>query len=292
MASLTKMMTALVALKDEQDDTAVEMTVPPAVRKTYGQIIYLNPGETYTFGQMLKALLLDSANDAAITIAVNVAGSQAAFVRRMNAEAATLGLRETHFVNVHGLDAPGHYSSAHDLALLGAAAMRDPVFRRVVAMRRATIPWPQKHSVRTLTNINRLLTGFAGADGIKTGYTTDALNCVVGSVEAGGHEVIAVVMGEGARWVWRDESALLNFGIKASRSLPLAPPATPVSTVRAAAVAPAPPRPAPARQATPRWPWSEVAAGLLALGGIVTLARRTRRRRRWRWRTPYWAVRR
>jgi D-alanyl-D-alanine carboxypeptidase (penicillin-binding protein 5/6) len=288
MASLTKMMTALVALRDWHDDTARQMVVPEAVNKVYGEMIYLQPGETYTFRQMLLALLLDSANDAAVTIAVNVAGSQSAFVAEMNQEARLLGLNETHFVNVHGLDAPGHYSSAHDLALLGAAAMTDPIFRQIVALPHAQIPWPAKNSVRDLYNINRLVTGyFPGATGIKTGYTSDALNCVVGSADRGGHEVIAVVMGEGPYWVWHDEATLLNYGLTAAQAIPLPPPPpTLPMVVRVAATTPKV-MDSPVRLASggapARSPW-DLAAGVAAIGTVAAVVRRGRRPRRWRWR--------
>jgi D-alanyl-D-alanine carboxypeptidase (penicillin-binding protein 5/6) len=286
MASLTKMMTALVALRDWHDDTSRRMVVPPDVTKTYGEVIYLQPGEVYTFRDLLLALLLESANDAAVTIAVNVAGSQAAFVDEMNEEAGLLGLTETHFANVHGLDAPDHFSSAHDLALLGAAAMTDPVFREIVGLPHATIPWPAKGSTRDLYNINRLITGFPGADGIKTGYTTDALNCVVGSANRGGHEVIAVVMGEGPYWVWRDESALLSYGLQAAQAIPLPPPppTLPMVVRAAAAAGTAKAADQPAGAADVRSggsPWAML-AGITALGGMAAAVRRRARPRRWR----------
>jgi D-alanyl-D-alanine carboxypeptidase (penicillin-binding protein 5/6) len=283
MASLTKMMTALVALRDLHEDTATVMTVPPEVKRVYGEVIYLTPGETYTFGELLDALLLESANDAAVTIAVNAAGSEQAFVAQMNDAAAALGLSETHFVNAHGLDAPGHYSSAHDLALLGAAAMQDPVFRAVVGTRRATIPWPEKNSVRTLTNQNLLLAGFPGANGIKTGYTSEALNCVVGSAEADGREMIAVVMGEPRTWEWRDESDLLRYGLDTAPTLPLPPrPEAAAAPVHASAAFAGAVRSPQAARRPGSWPWLAALLG----GGAFAAALRSRRParpRRWRW---------
>lgn len=287
MASLTKMMTALVALRDWHDEMSRPMTVPSDVKQIYGEVIYLQPGEVYTFQQLLQAMLLDSANDAAVAIAVNVAGSQAAFVDDMNQEAKLLGLTETHFANVHGLDAPDHYSSAHDLAILGAAAMTDPNFRQTVAMRQATIPWPVKNSVRQLNNINRLLDLFPGATGIKTGYTTNAMNCVVGSANANGHEIIAVVMGEGPYWVWRDESAFLSYGMQADQgvqaptapTLPMVVHATAAMKAQEAAVLATGPTPT---TGTGRGPWPLV-AGVVAAGGLAAAVQRRRRARRWRW---------
>ncbi len=283
MASLTKMMTAYVALRDWHDNIARQMVVPQAVTKVYGTMIYLQPGEVYTFKQLLEAMLLVSANDAAVAIAVNVAGSLPAFVAEMNREAQLLGLTETHYADVNGLDAPHHYSSARDLALLGAAAMTDPVFRQMVDMRHATIPWPAKNSVRQLYNINEMLTVFPGADGIKTGYTTDAQNCVVASANRGGHEVIAVVMGEGPYWVWQDEAALLRYGLQAAQSDPLPPPPPTLPMVFHLAA----PTAGSVGAATPHGrgdsAWALV-AGVVAFGGIATAIQRNRRPRRWRWR--------
>jgi D-alanyl-D-alanine carboxypeptidase (penicillin-binding protein 5/6) len=269
MASLTKIMTALVALRDLHGDLNAQMAVPPQAARIYGERIYLRTGEVYTFGQMLEAMLVQSANDAAVTIAVNAAGSQRAFVGQMNREAAAMGLDHTHFANVHGLDAPYHYSSALDLARLGALAMRDAVFARIAGMQTASIPWPG-HGERVLYNHNYLLTGYPGATGVKIGYTSDALNCVVGSAVRDGHEVVAVVMGE-ARWLeWRDESQLLNYGFA---MLPLLPPpaaAPPArgpadSTPRRRAGALPPASPAHAR------PWASY-FGLAALAVVTVLA--------------------
>ncbi len=283
MASLTKMMTAFVALRDWHDNMSRKMVVPKQVSQVYGTMIYLQPGEVYTFKQLMLAMLLDSANDAAVAIAVNVGGSQKAFVAQMNQDARLLGLTHTHFVNVDGLDAPGHYSSARDLALLGAADMTDPVFRQIVDTRHATIPWPAKHSVRQLYNINEMLTIFPGADGIKTGYTTNALNCVVASANKGGHEVIAVVMGETRYTVWQDESALLAWGLKAAQADPLLPPPPTLPMVFRLPAAQVASLHAVPRSGPGGAPWALV-AGVAGVGGVAAAIQRNRRPRRWRWR--------
>lgn len=265
MASLTKMMTALVGLRDLHDNLNAELTVPPAAAAIYGERVYLQAGQVYTLHQMLDAMLVQSANDAAITIAVNAAGSQRAFVAQMNAEARTLGLRHTHYVNVHGLDAPGHYSSALDLARLGAIVMRNPIFAGIAGLTTATIPWPG-HGVRVLDNHNYLLTGYPGANGVKIGYTSDALNCVVGSAVRDGHEVVAVVMGETMGQEWPDESLLLDYGFKMLPYLPppvaLAPPAPRVLRSRRSTLPVASPT---------RRPWSSY-AGLVALAAVTLFA--------------------
>jgi D-alanyl-D-alanine carboxypeptidase (penicillin-binding protein 5/6) len=266
MASLTKIMTALVALERERDQLDVPMVVPPDVTRVYGERIYLEPGETYTFGDLLTAMLVASANDAAVAIAVNVAGSVPAFVDLMNQRAAELGLADTHFENPHGLDEAGHYASADDLASLASVAMRDPIFRRVVSMKTATVPWPARHGERVLTNHNYLLGSFPGATGVKIGYTSRALNCVVGSATRGGREVIAVVMGETPRWEWRDESALLQFGLALAQTLP-PPPARGEAPVQAGPT----PAAAAASAQRPPGPRDGGGGGQLARVGAVAL---------------------
>ena len=213
MASTTKMMTALVACQMLNDRVDTVMVVPPDVKQAYGELLYLRPGDQYTFLQLLEGMLLPSANDAAIAVAVNAAGSEQRFVEAMNQEAESLGLADTHFANPDGLEDPDHYSSAVDLAKLGQAAMRDPVIRSVVRMPNATIPWPDRGATRVVGNINALLAYFPGATGIKTGYTSQAQNVVVGSASRGGASVVAVVMGEPAATLWHDEEHLLQYGL-------------------------------------------------------------------------------
>ncbi len=133
-ASTTKIMTALVVLREVRDLDTV-MTVPRSVKRIALGRMGLVTGSRYTCDQLLWALLVESANDAAVTLAVNVAGTQAAFIELMNAEARRLGLEGTRFRNPHGLDQEGHYSTARDLCELGRLAMADPRFARYVRHR-------------------------------------------------------------------------------------------------------------------------------------------------------------
>lgn len=171
MASTTKMMTALVA-RDSADLDQV-MTVPPdaAVGGSTGGLV---AGERLTVRDLLTALLVASGNDAAVTLAEGVAGTQRAFVARMNRRAREMGLTATRFANPHGLDAPGHHSSPRDLATLGREAMRDPVIREIVGRRRATIPGPGGVGTRELVSENLLLDIDPAVDGVKTGMTDGA----------------------------------------------------------------------------------------------------------------------
>jgi D-alanyl-D-alanine carboxypeptidase len=171
MASTTKMMTALVVLESAGLDDVY--TVPPeaAIGGSSGR---LEAGEQLSVRDLLTALLVASGNDAAITLAEGVAGSQAAFVARMNRRARELGLTETHFANPHGLDAPGHRSSVRDLVTLARVAMRNPVFRETVSHRRASIPGPGGMGTRDYLSENNLLDMDPDVDGVKTGMTDGA----------------------------------------------------------------------------------------------------------------------
>ena len=192
MASTTKIMTALLAL--ERGDLDRVATVPAAALTVGGSSMYLQAGETLTVEDLLYGLLLVSANDAAVTIALDIAGSEDAFVALMNRRASELGLTQTHFMNAHGLDAPGHYASARDLYQLTVSALRYPVFARIVA----TV----NHNAggHALTNINELLTLDAHADGVKTGTTDEAGECLIGSVNQDGHRTIVVILGSTQRY--------------------------------------------------------------------------------------------
>lgn len=213
MASTTKIMTALVVLERARLDDV--MTVPPEAVAIGGSTGSLRAGERLSVRHLLIALLVPSGNDAAVTLAAGVAGSQAAFVDLMNARAAELGLTATRFANPHGLDAPGHHSSARDLVRLARAAMRNPYFREVVAMRTASIPGPGARGARVYQSRNGLLALDPEADGVKSGMTDGAGYALVArSRRAGlGVRLYAALIGspsEEARA--RDADALLRWG--------------------------------------------------------------------------------
>ena len=172
MASTTKMMTALLAI--ETGDLARTLTVPATATSIGESTAGLVAGERIALGDLLTGLLVGSGNDAAIAIATGLGPGQPAFVARMNRRAVTLGLRDTHFANPHGLDAPSHYSSARDLVTLATALMAQPPARAIVASRRATIPGPNSTGRRKLVSENTLLSIDREADGVKTGHTAGA----------------------------------------------------------------------------------------------------------------------
>lgn len=208
IASTTKIMTALIALERGKLDDRV---VVPAPAVEMGEsTCYLEPGETLTLEDLLKAMLLQSANDAAAAIAVHVDGTLPAFAARMNKRAAELGATHTHFVNPHGLHDPNHYSSARDLALITREAMRHPVFRQLVATKETTIPWPGKPWDRELWNHNRLLWRADFVDGVKTGWVRASGHCLVASGTQRGWRLISVVLNSEDQW--QDSLNLLTYG--------------------------------------------------------------------------------
>ena len=206
IASTTKIMTALVAIEKGNLDDMV--TVSRQAARVEGSRIYLDEGERETLRDLLYALMLRSANDAAIAIAEHVGGSVEGFAQLMNEKARALGCQNTHFVNPHGLDHPDHYSSARDLAVIGAQAMKNPFFRQLVCSRKWEMPWPAKSSTRVLHNENKLLADEYGT-GIKTGYTVASGHCVVASARREQFEVIVVMLDAGMGF-WRDVRALLD----------------------------------------------------------------------------------
>lgn len=195
-ASCTKIMTALLVLERYRDlDRYVR--APAAVTKHQQVAIGLRPGDRITVRQALRALMVKSANDAAVTLASAVGGSESGFVKQMNRRARQLRLTHTHFVNCRGTPKPGHYSSARDLARLGRYAMCDARFRAVVATSTTIVRWPPSHAVR-VTSHNRLLE-YSWGDGIKTGATKQSKMVLVGSGKPGLVPLIVVTMREPTR---------------------------------------------------------------------------------------------
>lgn len=213
MASTTKLMTGLLLAEHMKPDDTV--WIPFEARGVTGSKLYLEPGERYRASDMLAALMIASANDAAIAVAVNVAGSEEAFVDMMNERAAELGMRNTRFRNPHGLDADGHAASAYDLALLAQAALRQPAMREAMGMITATIPAPALGQERTLNSHNRFLVGYRWAIGGKTGFTNQAQYCLVGIAEQDGVTLIGVILGgDSPVAVAQDMQKLMSWGFE------------------------------------------------------------------------------
>jgi serine-type D-Ala-D-Ala carboxypeptidase (penicillin-binding protein 5/6) len=218
IASTTKLMTALVVLENTRDS---QVFTAPAYHAMPGESeIGLREGERMTVHDLLRALLLPSANDAAETLAVGVAGSVPAFVRKMNARARQLGLSETHYSTPVGLDDRRNYSSARDLAKLATIDMRNPRFSSVVDLPRASLR--SGAHPRTVQNRNLLVGRYPFVNGVKTGHTRDAGYVLVGSASGRGAHVISVVLGEPSEDARDTDSiALLHYGLDRFRRVPV-----------------------------------------------------------------------
>jgi serine-type D-Ala-D-Ala carboxypeptidase (penicillin-binding protein 5/6) len=207
-ASTTKMVTALVAVGATEPGDLVQVSATAA--SVGGGGLDLDPGDVYTVRDLLHALLLTSSNEAAAALAEHASGSQEAFVGRMNRRAAKLGASGTHFVNPHGLDAPGHVSTAKDLARIALALLDRPLLARVVSTERTTIESPAGTAI--IENRNPLLDGYPGALGVKTGRTLGAGDVLVGAARQEGRTVVTVAMASGD--VLADSRRLLDFGFR------------------------------------------------------------------------------
>ncbi|MGI6192605.1 MAG: D-alanyl-D-alanine carboxypeptidase family protein [Christensenellales bacterium] len=208
MASTTKIMTALVAI--EKGNLSDTVTITKEASGVEGSSIYLEVGETLTLEELLYGLMLHSGNDAAMAIAIHVGGSVSSFCEMMNQKARELGAHNTNFVNPHGLPASNHYTTANDLALIAAAAMRNEQFRNIVGTTSKTIPHDGRSWDRALNNKNKLLYSYNGANGIKTGYTKAAGRCLVGSACRDGMQLVSVVLN--CSDIYNDTAAILDYG--------------------------------------------------------------------------------
>ena len=201
IASTTKIMTALVVL--EHCGLAEPVEILPDYTAVEGSSMYLYPGETYTVEELLYGMMLASGNDAATALACHTAGSIEAFAQLMNDKAAELGLENTAFRNPHGLDADGHHSTAHDLAVLACYAMQNEQFRTIVSTNSITI------GTQTYTNHNRLLRTYPGALGVKTGYTEAAGRILVSCAQRDNTQFVCVTISDPNDW--DDHTRLLDW---------------------------------------------------------------------------------
>ncbi len=217
MASTTKIMTGIIAIEKYDLDRAV--TVSKQAVGVEGSSIYLYENEKMTMKDLLYALLLQSANDAAAAIAIEIAGSTEAFAELMNEKARELGLQNTSFANPHGLHSDDHYTTARELAALTRYAMQNAVFKEMVSTKRRVIPMRNGEASRLLINHNRLLTSYEGAIGVKTGFTKKSGRCLVSAAERGGVMLIAVTLN--APNDWSDHKNMFDYGFSLLESVTL-----------------------------------------------------------------------
>ena len=213
IASITKLMTALVAL--ESGHLPDEMvTIQPEWTGIEGSSLYLRAGETLRLETLLYGMLLRSGNDAAQAVAGYCAGDIASFVASMNQKAAELGMTNSCFANPSGLNAEGHYSTARDMAILARACLENETLRSMTATKSIALEG------RIFTNHNKLLWQYEGCIGLKTGYTEKAGRTLVSAAQRGGMTLICVTLN--APDDWRDHAALFDYGFSQYHQIPLA----------------------------------------------------------------------
>jgi D-alanyl-D-alanine carboxypeptidase len=210
VASLTKIMTALLALRRlaPNDVVTVDKSVPrvPLVREG------LRAGERVKAWKLFYAMLLYSGNDDALALAIATAGDKWTFVREMNDEARRLGLRDTHFISPSGVVDRDNYSSAWDMAALTRVALRNERFDRVVRTKLIHVPWAAPTYSKIYVNNNLMLRSYPGANGVKTGYTHKSGPCLVVSAKRHGRTLVAVLLDDPNMYV--DGTRLLDFGFR------------------------------------------------------------------------------
>jgi len=229
-ASLTKLMTAYLAfqaLKDQSLALGQAIRVSERAWRARGSRMFIEPRVPVTVEALLHGLIVQSGNDACIALAEAIAGTEAAFVERMNREAQRLGMKDTHFTNTSGLPDREHYSTAHDLALLTTALIRDHSgYYKLYSEREFT------YNDITQRNRNRLLWLDPNVDGVKTGHTESAGYCLIASAQRGARRMVSVVLGAPSERVRAEDSQkLLNFGFQSYEGVRLYEKGKAISTL-------------------------------------------------------------
>lgn len=214
MASTTKIMTAIVMMEQlGEDRMQEEVEVCQEAAYTIGSSMGIKTGDKVTYNDLLYGLMLPSGNDAAVQIAISIAGSVENFAELMNKKAEELGLEHTHFVTPHGLDREGHYTTAKELAIITDCAMQNPIIAKAASTKTYTVTingYP-----KTLNNSNELLGYLNGVTGVKTGYTSGAGRCLVTAVNRDGFEIITVVLGSDTKKIrTKDSIKLIEYAYK------------------------------------------------------------------------------
>lgn len=214
-ASLTKIMSALVILERGQLEDFV--TISPGAARAHKTHLRVKAGQVFRLEDLLKAMLIVSANDACLAAVQHVGGDEAQFVTLMNAKAEELGLSDTHFSNACGFDNPDHFSTAEDLATLSVMALDQPIFRQLVREERAMITPVNGHRAYVLHNTNRLLGRIPGVEGIKTGFTSKAGRCLIAKVSQNGSDLLLVILNSKRRW--NTATNLITYGFQVAEPL-------------------------------------------------------------------------
>jgi len=209
MASTTKIMTAIIAIENNDINDIVKISKKAA--NTGGSSVHLKENQEIKLEELLYGLMLASGNDAAVAIAEHTAGTVEEFAKLMNQKALELGAFNTNFVTPHGLDADDHYSTAYDMAIITRYALKNPTIAKLVSTQNKYMTFTDGTG-RSLNNTNALLSSYAGADGVKTGYTGLAGRCLIASATRNNWQVISVVFGEPSSSSRINDSAkILNY---------------------------------------------------------------------------------
>ena len=217
MASTTKIMTSLLTLESGIKNDGILVTED--MLKVEGTSMGLLPGDTVAVKDLVYGMLLASGNDAANVAAITVGGDLEEFALLMNERAQQIGMKNTNFVTPSGLDEEGHYSTAYDMALLGAKAISNPEFRAICCSKSVRISYGNPPYLRTLTNHNRLLKTYDSAIGIKTGFTKKSGRCLVSAAEKDGVTLVAVTLK--ASNDWADHIKMFEYGFSQYKSVAL-----------------------------------------------------------------------
>lgn len=212
MASTTKIMTATIALQSVPLDQKVTISHDAAV--AWDEKPFLKEGDVLTVEQLLSCMLVHSSNGSAIALAQAVAGSTDAFVVKMNAKAQELGMTNTHYMNPNGLDTAGHYSTAADISVLARYAMQNAEFRKLVSQKSYTLVIPGRSEPTVFDSTNKLMLRASWVNGIKTGLTPKADQCLVASGTKDGVTMVSVILGQPVTNVcWDESQSLLEYGL-------------------------------------------------------------------------------
>lgn len=214
-ASTTKILTCIIALEEGKDKLDQNAVITQRAMKQDGTNLGVRPDMPLSLHQMLYGMMLISGNDAAVATAETVGGSYGRFIEMMNEKAASIGAKNSHFANPNGLTDPNHYTTAEDMAKIAVYAMKNPDFRDIV--KRKTYPMTYKNGIyRNVANRNEFLSsGYEGANGIKTGMTEAAGDCLVASAERDGQLIVAVLYNDPKRW--QDVKTWMDYGFAAAK---------------------------------------------------------------------------
>ncbi len=211
VASTQKILTAMCVIDSGSIDRRV--TIASSDCNVVPTKLWLKPGEVYTRRALTQVLMINSANDVACALARDVSGSQEAFAAAMNRKAASLGMRNSHFKNPHGLTEPGQYSTARDMAIAARAAYRYSLIREFMRTREFTFRFNDGRT-RNIRNTNRVLRSLDYCNGMKTGTTDASGRCLISTGELNGRSVIVVVLKSNSANVWSDSEKLLRWALE------------------------------------------------------------------------------